>query len=98
MGPPEAPGAVSVGLRNCYLALPKRHKLFLLGFETAIWHVFSLKPAKASKPSQQLATAFRFFAMGSPEAPRAASVRLRNCYLALPKRHKLFLLGFETAI
>ena len=40
MGPPEAPRAVSVGLRNCYLALPKRHKLFLLGFETAIWHIF----------------------------------------------------------
>ena len=32
---------LSVGLRNCSLALPKRHKLFLLGFETAIWHVFS---------------------------------------------------------
>ena len=41
MGPPEAPRAVSVGLRNCYLALPKRHKMFLLGFETAIWHAFS---------------------------------------------------------
>ena len=93
MGPPEAPGAVSVGLRNCYLALPKRHKLFLLGFETAIWHVFS-----TPKPSQQLSTAFRCFAMGPPEAPRAVSVGLRNCYLALPKRHKLFLLGFETAI
>ena len=123
MGPPEAPRAVSVGLRNCYLALPKRHKLFLLGFETAIWHVFSLKPSKASKPSQQLAPAFRCFAMGPPEAARAVSVGfetaiwhfrsatscfywaskllsvgLRNCYLALPKRHKLFLLGFETAI
>ena len=33
--------SLSVGLRNCSLALPKRHKLFLLGFETAIWHVFS---------------------------------------------------------
>ena len=32
---------LSVGLRNCSLALPKRHNLFLLGFETAIWHVFS---------------------------------------------------------
>ena len=66
MGPPEAPQAVSVGLRNCYLArfqhplkaskpskhsqqfstafaalpwvLPRPHELFLLGFETAIWH------------------------------------------------------------
>ena len=149
MGPPEAPRAVSVGLRNCYLALPKRHKMFLFGFATAIWHVAAfdglsllchgsyrgptscfcwaskllsgtseapqavsiglrncylahfphpLKPSKASKPSQQLSTAFRCFAMGPPEAPRAVSVGLRNCYLTLPKRHKLFLLGFETAI
>ena len=51
----EAPRAVSIGLRNCYLArcsfrrpfaalpwvLPRPHKLFLSGFETAIWHVFS---------------------------------------------------------
>ena len=60
------PRAVSVGLRNCYLALPKRHKLFLVDFETASWHVFSLKPSKASKPSQQL----------------SVSIGLRNCYLA----------------
>ena len=169
MGPPEAPRAVSVGLRNCYLTLLKRHKLFLLGFETAIWHVFSaplkslktlktlktlaaafdgLSPWDLPRPhglfllgfetaiwhfrsatscfywaskllsgtfsaplktfkglktlktpaAQQLSTAFRCFAMGPPEAPRAVSVGLRNCYLALPKRHKLFLLGFETAI
>ena len=90
-GTSEAPQAVSIGLR--------------LGFETASWHVFSLKPSKASKlsqqlsvssglgnwhvfqhrlkptkPSQQLSTAFRCFAMGPPEAPRAVSV------------------GFETAI
>ena len=138
MGPPEAPRAVSVGLRNCYLALPKRHKMFLFGFATAIWHVAAfdglsllchgsyrgptscfcwaskllsgtseapqavfiglrncylahfphpLKPSKASKPSQQLSTAFRCFAIG-----------FRNCYLATPRRHKLFLLGFKTAI
>ena len=51
----EVPQAVSIGLRNCYLArcsfrrpfaalpwvLPRPHELFLLGFETAIWHVFS---------------------------------------------------------
>ena len=53
-------------------------------------------PSKPSKPSQQLSTAFRCFAMGPPEAPQAVSVGLRDCYLALPKRHKLFLLGFET--
>ena len=108
-GTSEAPQAVSIGLR--------------FGFETASWHVFSLKPSKASKlsqqlsvssglgnwhvfqhrlkptkPSQQLSTAFRRFATGPPEAPRAVSVGLRNCYLTLPKRDKLFLLGFETAI
>ena len=178
-GTSQAPQAVSIGLRNCYLARcsfrrpfaaltwdiprPTRHELFLLGFETAIWHFRSatscfywaskllsgtfsaplktfkgfqnppssfrrpfaalplgfetaiwqprgatscfyraskllsgtfsapLKPSKALKPSQQLSTAFRCFAMGPPEAPRTVSVGLRNCYLALPKRHKLFL-------
>ena len=182
MGPPEAPRAVSVWLRNCYLALPRRDKLFLLGFETAIWHVAafdglsllchgssrgptscfcwaskllsgtseapqavsilgfetaiwhlfstlkSLKTLKAlpaafdglsllchgssrgfRRPfaalpwhlrgatscfywaskmlsgTLQLSTAIRCFAMGPPEAPRAVSVGLRNCYLALPK-------------
>ena len=78
-GTSEAPQAVSIGLRNCYLARFQR-------------------PLKASKPSQQLSTAFRCFAMGPPEAPRAVSVGLRNCYLAVPRRDKLFLLGFETAI
>ena len=83
-GTSEAPQAVSIGLRNCYL--------------TRFQH--PLKPSKASKPSQVLSTAFRCSAMGPPEAeaPRAVSVGLRNCYLALPKRHKLFLLGFENAI
>ena len=81
-GTSEAPQAVSIGLRNCYLARFQH----------------PLKPSKASKPSQQLSTAFRCFAMGPPEALQAVSVGLRNCYLALPKRHKLFLFGFETAI
>ena len=40
-GIPQAPRTVSVGLRSCYLALPRCHNLFLLGFETAIWHVSS---------------------------------------------------------
>ena len=39
--PREARCAVSVGLRSCYLAFPRRYNLFLLGFETAIWHVSS---------------------------------------------------------
>ena len=41
MRPRKAPCAVSVGLRSCYLAFPRRYNLFLLGFETAIWHVSS---------------------------------------------------------
>ena len=134
MGPPEAPRAVSVGLRNCYLALPRCHKLFLLGFETAIWHVAAFDglsllchgssrgptscwlflywaskllsgtfsaPLKSFKTLKTLPAAFdclRCFAMGPPEAPRAVSVGLRNCYLTLPKRHKMFLFGFATAI
>ena len=137
MGPPEAPRAVSVGLRNCYLALPKRHKMsgtfsaplktfkglkplpaafdglsllchwvskmlsdnpeapqaVSIGLQNCYLARFQhpLKPSKALKPSQQLSTAFRGFAVGPPEAPRTVSVGLRNCYLALPKRHKLFL-------
>ena len=85
--PPEAPQAVSIGLRNCYVArfghplkaskaqhsfrrplnrktlrsslrrcpacfatvpLPRPHKLFLLGFETATWHVLGT-PYKSLK-------------------------------------------------
>ena len=123
--------AVSIGLRNCYLArfqhplkaskpskpsqqlstafaalpwvLPRPHELFLLGFETAIWHFRSATrcfylASQLLSGTLQLSTAFRCFAMGPSEAPQAVSVGLRNCYLALPKRHKLFLLGFETAI
>ena len=74
----EAPQAVSIGLRNCYLARFQH----------------PLKPTKPSKPSQQLSTAFRCFAMGPPtscfcwaskllsgtsEAPQAVSSGLRNC-------------------
>ena len=81
-GTSEAPQAVSIGFRNCYLARFQH----------------PLKASKPSKPSQQPSTAFRCFAMGPPEAPRAVSVGLRKCYLTLPRRHELFLLGFETAI
>ena len=113
-GTSEAPQAVSIGFRNCYLARFQH----------------PLKAAKPSKPSQQPSTAFRCFAMGPPEAPRAVSVGLRKCYLdtseapravsiglrncylarcsfrrpfaalpwVLPRPHKLFLSGFETAI
>ena len=47
-------GSVSVGLRRCYLAFPRRYNLFLLGFETAIRHVSSslkiLKTLPAALP------------------------------------------------
>ena len=122
----------SRGPTSCFcLALPRCHKLFLLGFETAIWHVAAFDghsllchgssrgptscfywaskllsgtfsaPLKSFKTLKTLPAAFdclRCFAMGPPEAPRAVSVGLRNCYLALPKRHKMFLFGFATAI
>ena len=113
MGPPEAPRAVSVGLRKCYLTLPRRHELFLLGFETAIWHVATFD-------------GHSLLCHGSSRGPTSCFCRLRNCYLArfqrplkaskpskpsqqlstafaalpwvLPRPHELFLLGFETAI
>ena len=92
VGPPEAPRAVSVGLRNCYHWASK----LLSGTFSA-----PLKTLNGLKTVKTLAAAFDGLsplAMGPPEAPQAVSVGLRNCYLALPKRHKLFLLGFETAI
>ena len=76
---------LSTAIRCFAMGPPEAHKLFLLGFETAIWHVAAFD-------------GLRCFAMGPPEALRAVSVGLRNCYLALPRRDKLFLLGFETAI
>ena len=48
-GTSEAPQAVSIGLRNCYLARFQH----------------PLKPSKPSKPSQQLSTAFRCFCHGT---------------------------------
>ena len=88
MGLPEAPGTVSVGLRSCYLALPRRHN-FLSGFETAIWHVSS---TSSLKPSQQLchgtsrglANCFCWpskLQSGPSEVPQL-SIGLRNRHLA----------------
>ena len=37
---------------------PRPHKLFLLGFETATWHVLG-RPQKPQKPPQQLSKAFK---------------------------------------
>ena len=73
---------------------PRPQELFLLAFEAAIWHFRGTTTFyRASKlpPSQQLCH-------GIPQAPRTDSVGLRSCYLALPRCHNLFLLGFETAI
>ena len=76
MGPPEAPQAVYIGLRNCYVAR----------FE------HPLKASKASQqlskafqpqnPLQQLAKASLRFTMGPPKAWQALSIGLRNCYVA----------------
>ena len=76
MGPPEAPQAVYIGLRNCYVAR----------FE------HPLKASKASQqlsksfepqnPLQQLAKASLRSTMAPPEAPQAVYIGLRNCYVA----------------
>ena len=76
MGPPKAPQAVYIGLRNCYVAR----------FE------HPLKASKASQqlskafepqnPLQQLAKASLRFTMGPPKAPQAVYIGLRNCYVA----------------
>ena len=79
-GTSEAPQPVSIGLWNCHLARFQH----------------PLKALQALKPSQQLSTAFRCFAMRPLAAPQTVSVRLRSCYLALPKRHNLFLLGLRS--
>ena len=93
MGLPEAPRTVSVGLRSCYLALPRRHN-FLLGFETAIWPFpAALQRLKTCKTSQQLCRETSRGAMccfcwaskllsGISEALQLVSIGLRNCHLA----------------
>ena len=93
MGLPEAPRTVSVGLRSCYLALPRRHN-FLLGFETAIWPFpAALQRLKTCKTSQQLCRETSRGAMccfcwaskllsGTSEVPQPLSIGLRNCHLA----------------
>ena len=65
--------------------IPRPHKLFLLGFETAMWQVFG-------RPSnfQNLRSSFR-----RPQHLTTLRNSIRPWYL--PRPHKLFLLGFETA-
>ena len=72
--------------------LPRPHKLFLLGFETAMWHVLG----RPQKP-QNLRSSFR-----RPQnlTTLRSGFRRRAACLAMvpPRPHKLFLLGFETAM
>ena len=109
-GNPEAPRTVSVGLRNCYLApssfrrpfaalpsaLPRPHELFL-GFETAIWHFRSATSCfYIGLRNCYLA---RFQHPLKPSKPSQQLSTAFGCFaMGPPRRHKLFLLGFETAI
>ena len=110
-GNPEAPQAVSIGLQNCYLApssfrrpfaalpsaLPRPHELFLLGFETAIWHFRSATSCfYIGLRNCYLA---RFQHPLKPSKPSQQLSTAFGCFaMGPPRRHKLFLLGFETAI
>ena len=88
MGPPEAPRAVSVGLRNCYLALPRRHKLFRGLRNCYLAHVAAfdgLSPLLCHGSSRGPTGCFCWASKllsGTSEAPQAVSIGLRNCYLA----------------
>ena len=79
MEPPEAPQAVSIGLRNCYVAR------FGHLWETS---KASKAPKQLSKafepqnPPQQLAKASCLLCHGTSQGPQAVSIGLRNCYLA----------------
>ena len=73
--------------------LPRPHKLFLLGFETAMWHVIG-QASKASKPPQQLSKALE---PHNPPQQLSKACRLLG-HGNLPRPHELFLLGFETAM
>ena len=116
---------------------PRPHKLFLLGFETAMWHVLGRPHPRASKPPQQLSQALephtppqqlskacRLLGHGTslgptscfywaskllcgtfwagPKSFKTSTAAFEGVPLAwpwyLPRPHKLFLLGFETAM
>ena len=86
MGLPEAPRAVSVGLRSCYL-------WHFRGAATRFHLARFQHPLKALKPSQQLCPgtsrgptncfcwASKLLS-GTSEAPQPVSIVLRNCHLA----------------
>ena len=89
--------------------LPRPHKLFLLGFETAFDVARSLswylpKPHKLPKTAtwhvlgslKSPAAAFEGLWTAKPSAAACEGVPLALPWY-LPRPHKLFLLGFETA-
>ena len=73
----------------CFAIVPphRPYKLFLLGFETATWHVLA-RPRKLQKPRSsfrkpQHRTTLRLLChRTSPEALQTVSIGLRNCYMA----------------
>ena len=71
--------------------LPRLHKLFLLGFETATWYVLG----RPQKP-QNLRSSCRGLRTSQPSAAAFEGAPLAWPWY-LPRPHKLFLLGFETA-
>ena len=100
--------------------LPRPHKLFLLGFETAMWHVLG-RPQNTQRPHKLFLLGFEtamWHVLGKPQQPqnfrssfrrpsslttlRSSSATFEGVPLAwpwyLPRPHKLFLLGFETAM
>ena len=61
--------------------LPRPHKLFLLGFETAMWHVLG-RPQNLTTLRSGFRRRAACLAMVPPRPPQAVSIGLRNCYVA----------------
>ena len=108
----EAPQAVSIGFRNCYLARfqhPLKSLKTLKTLAAAFDGLSLLCHGTSRGPTSCFCWASKMLSDTS-EAPRAVSIGLRNCCLArcsfrrpfaalpwvLPRPHKLFLLGFEN--
>ena len=82
MGPPEAPQAVYIGLRNCYVARFE-HPLKASKASQQLSKAFQPQnPLQLQNPLQQLAKASLRFTMGPPKAPQAVYIGLGNCYVA----------------
>ena len=100
MGPPEAPQAASsIELRNCYVARfqlpPEAPQAVSIGLRNCYVARFEypFKTSKASKVLQQLSKAFE--PQNSPQ--QLATAPPLPLPWDLPRPHKLFLSGFETA-